>query len=90
MPDPSRLKIGDYVSFVNLPEEWNAQDCNVHDESIEFMKTLVASQLSLQVYRIDQYGTPWVKIVSNLNGTEEFHDWAITEKSGWEIPGAEA
>jgi hypothetical protein len=38
MPEPKKLKIGDRVKLVSLPEEWKRPDFGVQRDSVEFMR----------------------------------------------------
>lgn len=41
MPSPRRLKVGDRIRFVSLPEEWNAPGFYVHKSTVISMKALI-------------------------------------------------
>jgi len=85
MPDPKRLKIGDLVKFVALPDEWQAPNYHVHEESVEFMKVMIARRWPSRVCEIDDWGNPWISARIREEGEIRLHSWAIVEKTGWRL-----
>ncbi len=83
MPDPKELRVGDRVRFVSLPEEWSQPDFTVPDDTLRFMKALVARPGSSRVCEIDQHGIPWINARISVAGTVEHHYWGIHEHTGW-------
>ncbi len=85
MPDQKKLKIGDRVKFVVLPDEWDAPGCSINDEDVTFMQAMIARKGASRVFRIDEEGFPWIKArIKNLCGIEH-HDWGIFEQTGWRL-----
>jgi hypothetical protein len=85
MPSPRRLRVGDRVRFVSLPEEWNAPGYTIHKSSVEFMKRMIRRGRSCRIAFIEG-GGPW--IVARLrckDGRREYHQWRIIEKTGWRL-----
>lgn len=83
MPDPKRLKVGDRVRFVCLPDEWDDPLQTVPPESVEFMKAMIARNGASRVCEVDEYGTPWICARIRRGGKVEHHSWGILEKTGW-------
>ncbi len=83
MPDPKRLKVGDRVRCVSLPDERNDPLHAVQPESLEFMKAMIARNRSSRIFEVDEYGTPWIRARIRRNGGVEHHSWGILEKTGW-------
>ena len=83
MPDPSKLKVGDKIRFVGIPDEWENHEWNVADESREFMKILVKRNCPSRIYEIDEFGHPWIKARIREKNSYQWHTWSITEHSGW-------
>jgi len=83
MPDPMKLKLGDRIRFVSLPDEWNDPHYFVHQECIEFMKAMISRSWPSRIYEIDEYGTPWIAARIRKGGRIEHHIWAIFEETGW-------
>ena len=83
MPDPRKLKVGDKVKFVALPDEWDAPGHHVCPETIDFMKAMMARAWPSRVYRIDEDGYPWIQArLRDCDGIVH-HEWGIHESTGW-------
>lgn len=85
MPDPKKLKVGDRVKFVAMPDEWEDPRYTVLPDSIAFMKTMIARTWPSRVSRIDEFGTPWICARIRKDGRLEYHSWGIYEKTGWRV-----
>jgi hypothetical protein len=85
MPDPRALKVGDRVRFVSLPDEWRAPGFTVQRDDTQFMKTMIRRSWPSRVFRIDEYGTPWIAARIRRKGRVEYHMWGISEKTGWRL-----
>ena len=85
MPDPKKLKIGDKVKFVALPDEWNAPGYFVHDETVAFMKAMIARTWPSQVCRIDEDGYAWIQARMRHGDGIAHHEWGIFAKTGWRL-----
>jgi hypothetical protein len=85
MPDPKRLKVGDRVRFVSLPDEWQDPKYFVHKESVDFMNVMISRSWPSRVYEIDEYGTPWIEARIRRKGRVEYHTWGIFERTGWRL-----
>jgi hypothetical protein len=85
MPDPKSLKVGDFVRFTALPDEWSRPGTGVHRESISFMKEMVRRTWPSRVEKIDEYGYPWIRARVRTRGRLYFHSWMITESTGWRL-----
>ncbi len=85
MPDPKKLKVGDKVKFVALPDEWSASDSKVHSDSIAFMKTMIARKSPSRVCKIHEDGYPWIQARMKDGDRITHHEWGIYEKTGWRL-----
>lgn len=85
MPDPKKLKVGDRVKFVSLPDEWKAPGYFVHAETAAFMKAMVARTWSSRVNMIGEDGYPWIDARMKNRGIVYYHGWGIYEKTGWRL-----
>jgi hypothetical protein len=83
VPDPKRLKVGDRVRFIALPDEWARPDFWVHRESVAFMKAMVRRTWPSRIVKIDEFGYPWITARMRVRGRIHFHSWLITESTGW-------
>ena len=83
MPDPKKLRIGDRVRFVSLPDEWQDPQYRVLPEDVEFMESMVARSWPSRVCEVDEFGTPWIAARICKDGEIEYHTWGILEQSGW-------
>jgi len=85
MPDPKRLKVGDKIKFVALPDGWSAPSFKVPRCSIAFMKKMIARIWPSRVCRIDEDGYPWIQSRIREGGRIVHHDWMICEQTGWRL-----
>ena len=85
MPDPKKLKVGDKIKFVALPEEWNVPGITLHAEDLAFMKKMIKRKWQSRVYRISEDGYPWSRARMKKRGRFEYHEWGIYEKTGWRL-----
>src|SRR4029078_12709070 len=77
---PRRLKVGDRIRFVSLPEEWNEPGYTIHKSSAEFMKRMIRRGRPCRIAKIE-HGSPWIRArLRAKNGRVEHHFWAVTEK----------
>lgn len=83
VPNLRKLKVGDYVRFTALPDEWNRPGYTLHRDSLLFMKTMIRRRFPSRVYEIDEYGTPWIAARIRRGGRVEHHTWGIFELTGW-------
>ena len=85
MPDPKKLEVGDRIRFVSLPEEWHDAQFTVHPETVEFMNVMISRTWPSRVFKIDEFGTPWIDARIRRNGRIEYHSWGIYEETGWRV-----
>ncbi|MCP4707689.1 MAG: hypothetical protein GY869_03610 [Planctomycetes bacterium] len=82
MPDPKKLKVGDKVMFVALPDEWSEPEYYVHKDSIAFMKRMIKRKYPSRVSEIEN-GYPRIDARMIERGKIHYHGWAISEETGW-------
>jgi hypothetical protein len=85
MPDPRRLKVGDQVRFVAIPDEWLRRNRALHRDSLAFMKNMISRKSPSRIWRIDDSGYPWIRARMMYRGKPHYHSWLITESSGWRL-----
>ena len=85
MPDPKKLKVGDRVKFVALPDEWDAPRYSTPDEDVAFMKAMIARTWPSRVCRIDESGFPWIEARMRNRSRIVYHGWGIYENTGWRL-----
>src|SRR5579871_6620282 len=55
MPNPQSLKVGDFIRFISIPEEWSRPGYLVSASSRAFMKAMIKRGRPSRVYEIDEY-----------------------------------
>jgi hypothetical protein len=85
MPDPTKLKVGDKVKFVAVPDEWNAPGRHVHPDSVAFMKAMIGRTWPSRVWRIHEDGYPWIQARMRDGDRIVHHEWGIYESTGWRL-----
>ena len=85
MPDPRKLKVGDRIKFVSLPDEWTAPGCVVSKKSIAFMKAMIARKWPSRICKITEDGYPWIEARMKEGDCTVYHGWRIYEKTGWRL-----
>ena len=83
MPDPKKLKVGDHIRFIALPEEWKDPKYGVPQESIDFMKTMISRSWPSRIAEFDAFGYPLIHARIRKRGRVYYHSWLITESTGW-------
>lgn len=84
MPNPGSLKIGDYVRFVALPDEWSSPGYVVPAYTLAFMKVMIGRRWASRVYEVDELG-PWIMARVRQRGKLRYHCWLISESTGWRV-----
>lgn len=85
MPDPKKLKVGDRVRFVRLPEEWSRPGTGVHRDSVAFMKAMIRRCFASRIYEIDKDGYPWIAARMLRRGRWQHHYWMIIDSTSWRL-----
>ena len=85
MPDPRKLKVGDHVRFVAIPDEWQVRDRCIPRDSIAFMKRMIRRRHPSRVARKSDEGYPWIDAQIVQRGKRHYHSWLITEATGWRL-----
>jgi len=83
MPDPLLLKVGDFVRFVRIPDEWSQSGHHVPRETMAFMKKMIRRSWPSRISQLDDSGYPWVEARIRERGKLMHHIWLITESTGW-------
>lgn len=83
MPDPSKLKVGDRIRFVSIPDEWSNPEYHVHKETREFMEAMVKRSSSSRICKIDEHGRPCINARIKDEKCILHHYWGIVEHTGW-------
>lgn len=73
MPDPKKLKVGDRVRFISLPEEWSRPGIGTPRDCVVFMKAMIWRRCSSRIYEIDKDGYPWIAARMLRRGRWERH-----------------
>lgn len=77
------LKVGDRVRLVHFPSEY-LPPATIHQETKRLYKRLLERRRSVRVYKIDNWGMPWIKCqFRRKNGRWEYHYLLIGTESGW-------
>jgi hypothetical protein len=56
-----KLKVGDKIRFTEIPPEFLQKGYYIHHDTMRVYKKLLARNRSLRVYKIDEYGSPWIQ-----------------------------
>ena len=76
------LRVGDCVRFVRMPWDADAAGYFFAPETRRLYKKLIARGGPARVFRIDEYGLPWIQCrFQRRNGTWEHHWLAINDDS---------
>jgi hypothetical protein len=68
---------------VSLPAEWSAPNYQLPAEDRAFMKKMIARSWPSRIFKIDEYGTPWIAARICEKGRLCYYYWGIFESSGW-------
>lgn len=85
MPDPRKLKVGDKIRFVGLPEEWSVPGAAVAPQSVAFMKKMIGRKRPSRIHRIAEDGSPWIQARLRDGDGIAYHEWGIYEETGWRL-----
>lgn len=78
-PAISTLKVGDFIRFVSVPDEWQDGTVSTTEQDRMLMDYLIFERECLEIVVIDADGTPRTTF---MRGTTH-HSWHLTERSGW-------
>ncbi len=83
-PNWKRLKVGDRVRFVRLPTTFNGKPGGgLLPETLRLYKKLIARGRPARVFKIDEYGHPWIYCrFRRKNGQWEIH-WLGVNDDSW-------
>ena len=83
MPDPRKLKVGDRIRFVAMPDEWSRPNYTLPREDRTFMKRMIGRRYPSRIYEIDERGIPWIMARIKHGDKTRLHMWGISESTGW-------
>jgi hypothetical protein len=73
------LKVGDRVRLVEIPPELLGEGYYIHRDTKRVYKKLFARGRSVRVFRIDEWGAPWIRCgFRKKSGGIEWHDLTVT------------
>ncbi len=73
-----RLKVGDHIRIVHLPDEFARVGYQIHRDTLSAYRRVIERRRPLRVYEIDDWGLPWVHFrLRRKNGRWEFHYLAV-------------
>jgi hypothetical protein len=78
------LRVGDRIRILAVPGQ-GLPGFYLHEDTRKLFERLVGEQTILQVYRIDEWGLPWVKCCFADVPEECQDDLAIDEFDVWEL-----
>jgi hypothetical protein len=83
MVEPWReLRVGDRVRFVRMPTGVDAPGYTFHRDTRRFYQRLIDRRRSSRVYKIDEWGLPWIRCrFRRKNGSWDYHWLAINDES---------
>ena len=77
------LRVGDRVRLTEMPPEFLQEGYYIQRHTMRVYKKLVARRRPLRVYKIDEYGYPWVECrFRRKNGKYEMH-WLAFNHDGF-------
>ncbi|PHN06973.1 hypothetical protein [Flavilitoribacter nigricans] len=92
MPDRKKLKIGDKIRLLKVPEEDKVQREQEIAQGVEepgwtadTIERIIAQDPVVEVYTIDDFERPWFTCDIMVNGELETHTLAINEDDSWEM-----
>lgn len=82
------LRVGDRVRFMRLPTFQGVPGAGLHAETLDLYERLIARGRPSRVFRIDEYGLPWIRCrFRRKNGGWEHHWLAINDDSWVRVQG---
>ena len=73
-----RLRVGDRIRLVEIPREFSQPGYFIHRDTMRVYKRLLARRRSLRVYRIDEWGHPWIHCqFRRKDGRWDYHSLAV-------------
>ncbi len=91
MPDRTKLKIGDKIKLLHVPDfdlKQREKEPVLCDDMLPTATVLekVMKQFSFVVIdTIDEYQSPWFSVDIEVNGEMEHHTLAIMDDESWEL-----
>jgi hypothetical protein len=81
--DYRKLRVNDRIRLVHMPTEFSRPGFFVHRDERRAYRRLIERGRSLRVFKIDEWGLPWVHFKFRLkNGRFEYH-WLLINHDGW-------
>jgi len=79
--DLSSLRVGDRIRILAIPGQ-DVAGYYLHEDTRALYEILVAERTVLQIYEIDEQGSPWVRCPGRTSPCDEY--LAINEYDIWE------
>jgi len=76
------LRVGDRIRIVRMPSDADTPGYSFFPETRRLYQKLIARRRSVRVFRIDEYGLPWIQCrFRRKNGSWEHHTLAVNDDS---------
>lgn len=92
MPDRKKLKIGDKIRILSVPEsdikQRRIEIAEGKDNpgwTADIIELIISQNPIVKIDEIDDFGQPWFSCDLMVNGKPEQHTLAIMEDSSWEL-----
>lgn len=83
------LRVGDRVRILAVPGR-DVPGYWLHDDTRRLLEQLISRRVPLRVYRVDEWGLPWVRHRFKNEGRWEYHSLSLDEFDEWERVMADA
>ena len=91
MPDRTKLKIGDRIRLLRVPQgdiEQRERELREGSENAgwtaDTIERIIAQDAVVTISSIDEYGLPWFEYeLKSASGGVEYHSLAIMENESW-------
>jgi hypothetical protein len=93
MPDRTKLKIGDRIRLLRVPEgdaEQRERELREGSEdagwTADTIERIIAQDPVVTISSIDEHGMPWFEYeLTSASGEREYHSLAIVEDESWRM-----
>lgn len=91
MPDHTKLRVGDRIHLLTVPECDRAQrerelatGAEMAGWTADTIERIIAKDPVVTIDRIDEYGAPWFEVELNGDDGAEHHSLTILDNDSWE------